>query len=190
MSDAAAFAQQIERARQRTSADEGKHGVDAVRRSRACRFSDVVALAVDHGVGAEATHEGCAIGARRGGDHIGAATLGELHGEHADIAARAVDDQRFAPLEFERVVDALQRRESDRRNRAGVHQVEAYWNRRHLSGGDGDILRVEAAFWIVVAVGIHLIAEFEPSHARARGDDRARAIRSQDERHALRSALR
>src|SRR5437870_3920400 len=60
----APLAQRIEAARQGLAADEGEDRVDAVRREGASCRSDVLALAVDDGIGAQAAHERGAVGAR------------------------------------------------------------------------------------------------------------------------------
>src|SRR5205085_1734586 len=182
---AAALAQRVEAARQLLAAGEGEHGIDAVGSEGAGGGDDVAALAVDGFVRAEAAGEGHAVAAGGDGQHARAAPLGELQREHAHVAARAVDDHALALLDRERVVDTLQRSESENRNDAGRLQIEPRRNRRHLARGDGDVLGVEAAFGIVVAVGVDGVADGEALHARADLRDRSRAVHAADARALL-----
>src|SRR5207237_8961232 len=140
--------------------------------------------------GAEAAHERGAVGARCAAENVGAAQFRELHCEAADIAARAMDDERFAAPDLERVVDSLLRSEGDGRNGTGVQHVEPSGQPRGIGGRHGDIFGIKAASRSVVAVSVDAIADVEPTHARSDGDDRAGAVDSQDQRQALGLASR
>ena len=65
------------------------------------------AEAVDRGIGAELTRQRDAVSARGARQHPHAAQLRELHRERPDGARGAVDDERFAGFEVQRIIDAL-----------------------------------------------------------------------------------
>src|SRR5207247_3078692 len=119
--------------------------VDAVRREVARRGGDVAALAVDGLVRAEAADEVDAVASGRRGQHARAAQFRELESQHADVAARAVNDHALAIRDLQRIVYALQRGERDDRGAAGRLHIESPRNARHLARGTGDVLRVAAA---------------------------------------------
>ena len=101
-----------------------------------------------------------------------------------------MDDQCFAALDLEGVVDTLLGSEGDGRDGTGMQQVQAIGQARGMRCRYRDIVGVKAAFRIVVAIGIDAIADAEPAHARPGGDDRAGTIDAQDQRHALGLAAR
>ena len=81
---------------------------------------------VDDVVGAERAHQLDVARAAHAGD-FGAVVLGDLHGERADAAGRAVDQHLLSRLDLALVAQALQC--GDRRDRHGRSLLE-----RHVGG--------------------------------------------------------
>ena len=95
VSHRAAGAQRRVAALERLAPGECQHCIDSLRREGARRGSDVTALAVHCRIGAEAFDERQPVLPGGGRQHARAAQLGELHGEAADSAGGAVDDDRL-----------------------------------------------------------------------------------------------
>jgi hypothetical protein len=135
-------------------------------------------------VRAETADEREAVAPGRGRDHARAAQLRELQRERADPARRPVDDHRFPAPHAQRVVDALERRQSGRGHRAGVAEAHSARRAADRALGQRDVLRVEAGATGAELVGLHAIARPDAAHAGSdRGDD-SRAVGAEDQRKA------
>ena len=98
--------------------------------------------------------------------------LGKLDGEAGDAARAALDQDRLAALELERVVDRIDRGEAGERERRGVDMREARGLLRHHLGLDRDLLGVGA----LLPGRQHredLVADLEIGHALAQRRNRA-----------------
>jgi hypothetical protein len=76
-----------------------------------------------------------------------------------------MNDDVFALLELESVVDTLQRSQAGGCHCAVFH-IESLWHVRNVLRSDDDILRVEAVFGIYPAIAVHAIADLEPPNTR------------------------
>src|ERR1700730_13289199 len=86
MGGPAAAAQRVEAAFERVAAGECQNRIDTIGCKVARSRRDIVAPAVDGGIGAEAAHEGRAVLPRGGGEHPGAAQFRKLQCEGPDTA--------------------------------------------------------------------------------------------------------
>jgi hypothetical protein len=86
--------QDIERARLRLAADEVEHRVDILRAA-----FEAFGPIVDHCLRPE-RHDESRVARLRGRDDLDPGPAGELHGECADAAGRAMNDDRFAAREL------------------------------------------------------------------------------------------
>jgi len=115
---------------------------------------------VDH---FRSTHGADSFGAgrTRGGDHPGTAHDGKLHNQSSGDAARAVNQQGFAGLHGQRVVDHL--RGSQRRNGEyrRVRPCHTGWLAGAISGGADRLFRPGALLAERHAVREHLVADAE-----------------------------
>ena len=130
-------------------------------------------------VGAEAANQRDAVRIGRHRQHLCADSLGELDGDVADAAAGAEDHQLLARLEVERVVEPAKRRDAVRAQRAGFSGVDPRGDRRHIVGGNGDVLRVEPA---LECIGVDAVSGLEALDGAADGDDGASAVIADDPR--------
>ena len=89
-------------------------------------------------------------------------------------------DHILSTCELERIIYALEGGEAQCWERSSAGLVESVRHRRDFPRRDGDVLCVEAAFWIGVAVGIHVVADREPLDARADCYDGSHAVDAQD----------
>src|SRR5204863_4019083 len=119
-----------------------------------------------------------------GGKDASAAKLGELHGHGSDSPGSAMNDDAFAFLQVQRVVDALKRGETGNRHRARALQIKRFGNVRDIFDGDGNVFGIEAAPGIQPTVRIDAIAQLKSAHSRSNRGDRAGSIRPKDEREA------
>jgi hypothetical protein len=92
--------------------DQGENGIDALGREALRDGDDVTGPVIDDLVGAEPAGEIRSVIAGRGSENAPAMPLGELDGKAADAACCTVDDDAFALVEVDRVLDPLQSRVS------------------------------------------------------------------------------
>jgi hypothetical protein len=178
----AVASQRIERAFERVATNQRQNGIDPSGGETSCRFFEVIMLAIDHNVGPHLAYQLDALETRTRCEHARPAQLGELDGQRSDSAGSAVNDDAFAFLDVQGVIDALHGREPGGRDRAGVLEIEPLWNVRDLLARDGDVFGIEAAFGIGPAIGVDLVADLQPPHARAHGGNRSRAVDAQHQR--------
>src|SRR4029079_7420160 len=125
----------------------------------------------------ELSHERDAVFSGGGRENARTAPPRELHGDHPDVAARAVHDDRLIALDVKRVVHALQGRQADDRQRAGVLEIELT---RHASNSlrrYGRILGVEPAVLVVEDIRPNPVAASKTRNTAANFDDHTCAIR-------------
>src|SRR5882762_1064083 len=87
-----------------------------------------------------------------------------------------MNDDGLALLQTQRIVNALQRRQSRDRDRAGMPQIQPLGDRRDLVGRHRDIFGVKAALRILPIVAIDFVADLQPPHPRADFCDDAGAV--------------
>src|SRR5207302_3512925 len=104
--------------------------------------------------------------------------------QSSDPARRPMNDDGFAGLESERVVDSLERGEPRGCNRAGVFEIEMLWNGGNFVGSDGDIFGIKAALRVGPTIGVDLVADSEPAHPRSHRNHHAGPIAAEREREA------
>jgi hypothetical protein len=116
------------------------------------------------------------------GDDRGAGDLGELDGEAADTAARAVDQDALPRPHAQLLVDRLPGGEPGDRQGGGVGERDRHrrWSQRLHR--DGDVLAV-AAVRGPRQEGHDPVARRGTAHARAEFDDGAGQVHTQDLRH-------
>src|SRR5262249_51897888 len=100
-------------------------------------------IVVDDFVSAEAAHV-IVVGCARSRDHVGADMLGELNGEAGDPARPALDQNRLARLEFQRVFEGTQGREPGERQGGGVDVRHRRGLLRDNCGLDRNLLGISA----------------------------------------------
>ena len=108
-------------------------------------------------------------------DDARADVLGELDGVARDAAGAALDQDRLAALELERVLDRVQRGQADQRQRRGVHVRQAVGLLRDDRGLDRDLLGV-GALLARRQHAEHRIADLEVGDALAQRADGAGEI--------------
>ena len=126
-------------------------------------FGEVLRAVVDHLVGAELAHI-VMVRRARGGNNAGAEVLCERDGEAAHPARAALDQDRLAALQFQRVLEGHQRGEPGQRHRCALHVAQLL----RLAGddrlADGDLFGVRA-FARHLADAEHRIAGLEVARA-------------------------
>ena len=100
----------------------------------AYRLGEVGCVVVDHLVGADVAQVG-EIGGAAGGDDAGAEMLGKLDRKARDAARAALDQDRLAGFQFQRILDRAQRRQPRERESRGVNMR----HRGRLLRDDGSI---------------------------------------------------
>src|SRR5947199_10171975 len=80
----------------------------------------------------------------RGRNDACAKMPGERNGEAAYAASAALDQDRLAALELQRLLEGDDRREPGERNRCRLHVAQALWLVRDDRLADGDLFRVAA----------------------------------------------
>src|SRR2546429_5892656 len=110
------------------AAAERQHRIDALRRELARRGRDVAVPPVHSRIGAEPLDESQAVLTGGGGEHFGAAQLGELQRQSPDAAGGAMNDECVSGLEVQRIIDSLDRGESRGGDRPGLPQAQSLRN--------------------------------------------------------------
>jgi hypothetical protein len=140
-------------------------------------------MSIHSNIGTETLHKSDTIFA--GGDTYDFRTslLGELNGESADAARRAVNHDVLSGLYVQVIADSLKRRKPCRRDSPGMLEVErGNGGVRDTTHFYGSVLSVKAAFGIIPTVGMHAITNLEPANIRTQLGDCAGPIRTEDER--------
>ena len=116
----------------------------------------------------------------RGRDHVGADMLGELNGETGNPACPALDENRLARLEFQRVFDRAQRGEAGERQGGGVDMGQGVRLLRDDCGLDCDFLGVSTLL-ARLANAEHGVPNLEVGDPLADGADHAGKIAPEDQ---------
>jgi hypothetical protein len=105
--DPAAALYRIEQMCEWPSPCERQHRIETVGSEANCRLRKVLVTSIGRGIGTEAADESDAVGSGRGCQHTRAAHLRELERQASDRARSAVDRDRLATFDPQRIIYAL-----------------------------------------------------------------------------------
>ena len=106
---AAAWSKDIEAAKNGFATAENEHCVDALGRKIESSLDKVHVMAIHSDISTETLHESDAFLSGRHADNLRASFLGELNGESAHCARRAVNHDVLSRLDVEVIADSLKR---------------------------------------------------------------------------------
>jgi hypothetical protein len=128
------------------------------------------------------------IGSAGGGDDARTDVPGKLDGEAGHATGTAVNQDGFAGLKLQRVLDRHERGKTNQAERCGVPMRQGIRLARHDVGLDGDLFGV-GAFLAGAAHAEHGIADAQIAHADTERAHHARKIPPQDVRKVLEIAV-
>ena len=146
------------------AADRIEHGVAAGHHA-----GEILRVVVDDLVGAEAAHI-VDVRCAAGGDDAGADIFGELNGETGNAAGAALDQDRLAALQFQRVFDRIDRGQSGKRQRRGVDMRKPLRLLGDEGGRDCDLLAI-GAFLAGAEHAEHRVAHLQIGAVADRADN-------------------
>ena len=141
---------------------------------------EVARLVVDQLVGAQAADEFVLGGARRA-NHVGAASLGDLHGQVPDAASCPVDQHPLPGRELGGVDQALPGGEARQRQRGGLGMRQPGRLAGELAGRRRYVLRVGAGRAGEKGHPVYFVADVKPGDA-FQALNHARDVPAEDER--------